>query len=311
MKALFLMDVPELINVKADTTVILMLESQRRGHEIWMAHPNQLSITQGEVVVSSAQIEVRDEEDWFSEKDSKINRLSDFDLVWMRKDPPYNIPYVVYTHLLELVSEHTFIINHPAGLRNSNEKLSIMRFPELIPKSLVTLQTSEILKFVADCPDGAVVKPVDSFGGEGVFFLKEGDSNVNAILDEVTRRGTQHIIVQEFLKDVIEEGDKRIIVLDGKPIGALKRIPKEGEWRANLHMGGTGEKVEIDDHDRVICEKIAPYLKSQGLYFVGLDIISGKLTEINVTSPTCVREINQVSDVRLESEIVVWAEGKV
>ncbi|MBI4042103.1 MAG: glutathione synthase [Deltaproteobacteria bacterium] len=311
MKILFLMDPARAIQIKTDTTFVLMLASQERNHEIWMAEPGRLFVEQGEAAVAARRVSVTRQTKWCRILNESSIPLSSFDLIWMRKDPPYNLNYIFATHLLDLVSEKVMIVNHPAGLRDTNEKLSILHFPQLIPRTLITSDVTQVVSFLRENGGKAVVKPLDRAGGEGLFFLNFEDRNLKHIVAEMTEEGNRPVLVQEFLSEVIEKGDKRLLVLDGEPIGALTRLPKEGEWRANLHRGGRGVPASIDAIDRQICEKIGPYLREKGLYFVGLDIIGGKLTEINVTSPTCVQEINQLNGVRLEEKIVAWSETAV
>src|SRR5690606_32633889 len=222
--------------------------------------------------------------------------LESVDAIFVRKDPPFDDNYLWLTLLLEHVRGKTLVVNDPQGLRNANEKLYAMRFPEVAPRTLVSADKGEILRFVSEVGGQAVIKPIDGHGGEGVFKLEAGHMNQNTLGETLTRHGTRLAMVQAFIPEVTK-GDKRILLVDGEPLGAILRVPQKGDLRSNIHVGGRVERSELDAHDRRIVAAVADTLRREGLYFVGLDVIGGMLTEVNVTSPTGIQQMTRLDGV--------------
>jgi glutathione synthase len=227
----------------------------------------------------------------------------------MRKDPPYDLDYYFATLLLERARGQTLIVNDPRGLREANEKLYSLHFPDLIPTTVVTRDAARLRAFLGEQGGEIVVKPLDGCGGRGVFYLHEGDRNIPSLLEMMTDFGRRWTIGQKYLP-AARAGDKRILLLDGEPIGAVLRVPREDDLRGNLHVGGRPARTTLDERDRAICAAVAPRLRQDGLYFVGLDVIGGFLTEVNVTSPTGVQEVNALEGGQLETRIVEWLEQR-
>jgi len=281
-----------------------MLEVSRRGDEIYAMRMSDIGVSQDEVYARMDVIELHpDADSWFSVKKSVKQPLSALDLIWMRKDPPVDTAYIQATYLLERANEQgARILNRPSSLRDANEKLFTLWFPACCPETCVSASRTTILEFVAQHQE-AVIKPLDQMGGRSIFRLKREDSNNAAIIDTVTDYQTRHVMVQRFIPDVMQ-GDKRVLMINGEPLPyALLRIPKPGDFRGNLAAGASSQGVELTDRDRWICEQVGPTLKEKGLYFVGLDIIGEYLTEINVTSPTGVRELDTYFNTNIAKKI--------
>jgi glutathione synthase len=309
LKMAFVMDPIWSINIDKDTTFVLMLESQQRGHEVWYLELKDLFVKDGRAWGSVSELSLKRAEEFYTLGMRVEMPLNEFDVVWMRKDPPFNMDYIYATYILSLIDpKKTLVINNPRGIRESNEKLYTLNFPHLIPPTLVTKDMGKLRGFLAEMGGEIVVKPLDSCGGEGVFYVREGDKNVNVILETITEKGSRYVLAQKFIEKV-SEGDKRVILLNGEPIGAVLRVAKPGEFRCNFHSGGSPVKAELESRDLEICREIAPRLVSDGLYFVGIDIIGGYLTEINTTSPTGIQEINRLCGTRLESLVIDFVEG--
>ena len=305
------MDPIEKININTDTTFVIMLEAERRGHELYYMQLDDLAIHGGAPEGRYKKVSVARAKPHYKITGEGDGDLADFDAILMRKDPPFDTKYFYTTHLLSLVDpKRCVVINDPHGLREATEKLYALRFPKLIPPSLVTSDMTLLKKFMEEQGGDMIVKPLEGAGGRGVLYLNRKDRNVGAILEMVTVEGTVPVMAQRYLPE-IRQGDKRVLVLDGEPIGALLRIPKDNDNRANLHVGGSSARGEVTERDREICRALAPEFKKLGLYFVGLDIIGGYLTEVNVTSPTCVQEIDAFDGVKLETKIVDSIEKKV
>jgi glutathione synthase len=237
--------------------------------------------------------------------------LEDLHSVWMRKDPPFDLKFFFATHLLSLIDQaKCFVMNDPKGLREANEKLYALRFPEQIPQTLVSSNMERLKDFMEEHGGEMIIKPLDGCGGSGVFYLNTQDRNTNAILEAATDNGRRLVMGQRYLPE-IRQGDKRIIVLNGEPLGAVLRVPLESETRGNIHVGGQCVKTEVTARDREICDALSPLLMADGLYMVGLDVIGSFLTEVNVTSPTGIQEINALDGVRLESRVIDFVEEKV
>ena len=309
LKMAFIMDPVGTINTEKDTTFVLMLEAQARGHEVWYLELKDMFVKEAQAFGNATQISLERSEDFYKLGDTQTLPLESFDAVWMRKDPPVNNDFLYATYILSLIDENkTKVLNNPTGIRESNEKLYSLFFPEIIPQSIVTKNIRQLEEFLSEAGGQIVVKPLDGHGGEGIFYVREGDRNANVILESITKFGTEYVIGQKFIEKV-SEGDKRIIILNGEPLGAVLRVPKPGgEFRSNFHSGGSPAKSELTQRDLEICEAIGPRLRKDGLYLVGLDVIGGYVTEINTTSPTGVQEINNLDGVKLETQIIEFAE---
>ena len=309
LRTLFVMDPIESINIKKDTTFVIMLECQARGHLVSYCELRNLFVKDSRAWADTTEIELRRDTDYCSKGETRTRPLDDFDVVWMRKDPPFNMDYVYSTYILEMVDQsRTRVINRPAGIRNSNEKMYSLNFSDYIPPTLVSKDMGKLREFLSETGGEMVVKPLDGYGGEGIFLARENDPNANVILENITDFGRTYVMAQKFIKEV-SEGDKRIILLDGEPAGAVLRVAAKGEFRSNFHSGGHPEKTSLTERDVEICEGLRQKLKEDGLYLVGIDIVGGYLTEVNTTSPTCVQEINFFTGEKLESLIVDFAEN--
>ena len=299
------------IKTYKDSTFAMLLEAQRRGHEIWYMEPRDLSVRDGEALGHMKPLSVTDDPgDWFSLGEPKNRRLGDLDFLLMRKDPPFDMDYVYTTYILDLAEQAgVTVMNRPQALRDANEKCFITQFPQCCVPALITRSSSEIRDFVAD-QGLSVVKPLDGMGGESIFQVRTGDPNLNVILETITSKDRELVMVQHYIPE-ISEGDKRILVIDGEPVPyALARIPSEGDFRGNLAKGGTGKGVPLSDRDYWICEQVAPELKRRGIMFAGLDVIGDWLTEINVTSPTCIRELDREYGLNIAAELFTALEAR-
>lgn len=296
------MDPVETIDIEGDSSFVLGLEAQRRGHGLYHYLPQELSLRDGRVYAHMRPLALRREAgNHASQGQAESIDLATLDVVLMRQDPPFDMAYITATHLLEHVHPETLVVNDPIHVRNAPEKLFVTHFPELMPPTLITSDRREVEAFRAEHRD-IIVKPLFGNGGAGVFHIAPGDENLSALLELFTDLYREPIIVQQYLPDV-RSGDKRIILIDGRPAGATNRVPPQGEARSNMHVGGRPEKSELSKRDLEICEAIGPTLQERGLIFVGIDVIGGFMTEINVTSPTGLQEINRFDDVCLEAEI--------
>jgi glutathione synthase len=305
------MDPVDKINIDKDTTFVLMLEAQRRGHEIYFMELDDLFIRGGTPYGRYRRLELARATPHYQLGEHRTGALEEFDTIWMRKDPPFDLKFFFATHLLGLVDpSKCFVMNSPKGLREANEKLYALRFPEQIPQTLVTSDMTRLRAFMIELGGEMIIKPLDGCGGSGVFYLNEQDRNTNSILEAATDTGRRLVMGQRYLPE-IRQGDKRIIVVDGEPLGAVLRVPLESETRGNIHVGGQCVKTEVAARDREICAALAPLLRADGLYFVGLDVIGSFLTEVNVTSPTGIQEINALDHVCLESNVVDFVEHQV
>jgi len=284
------MDPIESIDIEADSTFALALDAQRRGHTLFHYLPSDLSLADRRVVARARPLAVRRVAgDHFTLGAPRRLDLATMDVVLLRQDPPFDLAYITTTHLLEHIHPATLVVNDPAEVRNAPEKLLVTHFPDLMPETLISADPEEIRAFRAQHRD-IIVKPLFGNGGAGVFHLAPGDENLGALLELFGRLGREPLMVQRYLPEV-RAGDKRIILVDGEPVGALNRVPAEGEARSNLHVGGAARPVGLTTRDREICAAIGPYLRARGLLFVGIDVIGDYLTEINVTSPTGIQQI--------------------
>ena len=304
-----------------DTTFALMLAAANRGHEIAHALPlgvfadTRSAAAQAELFVRAARVDVaRNGEpgpgDSWKIHDRKVEKVVDFDAVLIRNDPPFDANYAWMTQLLELVRDRTFVMNDPRGLRDANEKLYTMNFSRWMAKTTVTASPQHVREFVEQIGGEAVIKPLDGMAGSGIFLLRANDRNFNAIVEAtIGETGRRWCMVQEYLP-AARVGDKRILLLDGEPLGAILRVPREDEARANIHAGGSVEKVPVTDEERTMIKELAPRLKKDGLYFVGLDVIGGKLTEVNVTSPTGIQQMTRFDGVDYPGRVIEWLEQR-
>ena len=299
------MDPIENIQIKKDSSFAILLEAARREWEIYYIKQEDIYLLNGDILANSCCLDVEDnEEKWFTSFPTQTISLKELDVIFIRLDPPFDTNYLYTTLLLEQVErEGTLIINKPQGLREANEKLFANWFVDCCPPTLVTQDESLIKEFLNAHKD-IILKPLDCMGGKGVFRIKEKDQNINVIIEMLTQNGALPIMAQVFIKEVIQ-GDKRILMVNGKPIPyVLLRIPKKGEIRANIAAGGAVKGVELTEKDRWICDQVGPVLRKKGLFFVGLDIIGDYLTEINVTSPTGIRQLDNMFNINIAGELL-------
>ncbi len=286
------MDHISTVSIAGDTTFALCLEAQRRGHKLYHYTPDRLSLLGSTVFARIEEMQVRDEEgSHYSLGEPVRTDLSEMDVVLLRQDPPFDMNYITTTHILERIHPGTLVVNDPAWVRNSPEKIFVTEFSGLMPETLITKDPQEVAAFRRQHGD-IIVKPLYGNGGAGVFHLHEADRNLASLLELFGQMFREPFIVQRYLKDV-RKGDKRIILIDGEPVGAVNRVPAEHESRSNMHIGGRAEKAELTPREREICAAIGPSLRERGFILVGIDVIGDWMTEINVTSPTCVREVKR------------------
>jgi len=280
------------INIAGDSTFALMLEAARRGHTLFHYTPDRLTMHDGRIEARVEPVTVRDlKGDHYALGPAERADLSGMDVVLLRQDPPFDMAYITTTHLLQRIHPATLVVNDPAEVRNAPEKLFVTEFPELMPPTLIARDPEEIRRFRKEHGD-IIIKPLYGNGGAGVFRLAEGDQNLAALLEIFATAFREPHVVQRYLP-AVRKGDKRIILIDGEPVGAINRVPAEGESRSNMHVGGRPEPTELTPREREICARIGPELKRRGFIFVGIDVIGDYLTEINVTSPTGIREVRR------------------
>jgi glutathione synthase len=290
------------VNIDADSTFVLALEAQRRGHRLYHYTPRDLTFRDGRVFAMAQPLMVRREYGRHADLgETRMLNLAEMDVILMRQDPPFDMAYITATHLLEHVQGSALVVNDPVQVRNAPEKLMVTHFQGLMPPTLITSDRRQIDSFRAEHGD-IILKPLFGNGGAGVFRIRPEDENLNSLLEMFTQLYREPIVVQRYLPEV-RLGDKRIILIDGRPAGAVNRVPAAGEARSNLHVGGRAEKSELTDREREICAAIGPTLKARGLVFVGIDVIGDYLTEINVTSPTGLQEIDRFDNACLEAQI--------
>ena len=296
------MDPIEDIDIDADSTFVLALEAQARGHGLYYYLPRHLSFHSGRVMARVRPLRVRRRKgDHFTLGEPEMIDLATMDIVLMRQDPPFDMSYISATHLLEHIHPDTLVVNDPVQVRNAPEKLFVTHFSELMAPTLITTDAAQAAEFRAEHKD-IVLKPLYGGGGARVFHLSPEDDNLNALLEMLTESYREPVIVQRYLPEV-RAGDKRIVLIDGAPAGAINRVPAEGEARANMHVGARPEKSSLTRRERQICEAIGPALRDRGLVFAGIDVIGDYLTEINVTSPTGIQEINRFDNACLEAQL--------
>ncbi|TSD84244.1 glutathione synthase [Mycobacterium sp. KBS0706] len=297
------MDPIETIDIGGDSTFAMALEAQARGHRLWHYLPRALSLRDGRLTARARPLTVqavRGAHHSFGEAETVD--LGTVDVILMRQDPPFDMGYITATHLLEHVADRVLVVNDPKEVRNAPEKLLVTHYPELMPPTLITSDRDEIRAFRREHGD-IIVKPLYGNGGAGVFRIRPDDENLVSLLEVYERMYREPIMIQRYLPE-IRQGDKRIILVEGEPVGAVSRMPAEGESRANLHVGGRARKTELTEREREICARIGPDLRATGQIFVGIDVIGDYLTEINVTSPTGIHEINRLDRVKIEA--LLW-----
>ncbi|MGB3613398.1 MAG: glutathione synthase [Elainellaceae cyanobacterium] len=320
MKFAFIIDPIDRLDPSHDSSVALMEAAQLMGYEVWITTINALWVDEGRAWARLTQLHLTPvalvdgqwsvPQPWYQLGESISLSLGSFDAVWMRIDPPVNTAYLYATYILDYVDpQRTLLINHPNGLRLANEKMYALQFESVIPDTLVSQDKAVIRAFV-ERHGTAVLKPLGGKGGEGIFLIEAGDRNFNSLIEVSTEYNTIPIMVQQYLPEA-KDGDKRIILLHGDPIGAVNRIPTGREFRGNMAVGGRVAAVDITDRDRQICEAVAPKVRQDGLIFVGIDVIGGCLTEVNVTSPTGIREIDRLSQTQLGQKVVGWVAQQV
>ncbi len=306
------MDPISQVKVAKDSSMAMMLEAQQRGYELYYMEMKDLYLEQGQCRATTHQVKVFDNCDhWYELSEPKDIAVSELDAVLMRKDPPFDTEFIYATYMLERAEvEGTLIVNKPQSLRDCNEKLFTAWFSDFTPKTLVTRSSDKIREFHQAEKD-VIIKPLDGMGGASIFRIKEKDANVGVIIETLTNHGDQYAMVQEFMPE-IADGDKRILIVNGEPMPyCLARIPAMGETRGNLAAGGRGVARPLSVSDKAIADAIAPELKKRGLYFVGLDVIGDKVTEINVTSPTCIREIEAAYPINISGKLMDAIEDNI
>jgi len=318
VKIAFIIDPISRLDAGHDTSVALMEAAQSLGHEVWITEIQELSVVKGESWGRLYKVQLQPvsivgdryqiPSPWYQVSPGIMTSLTEMDAVFMRKDPPVTVSYLYATYILDLVKSPTLVINSPEGIRTANEKMYALQFTEVIPETIVS-QDKEVIREFVENREAAVIKPLGGKAGEGILFLTAGDRNFNSLIEISTKQGQEPIMVQSYLKEA-KQGDKRIILLDGEPIGAVNRVPTGKEFRGNMAVGGRVEKTAITARDLEICQCVAPKLRADGLYFVGIDVIGGYLTEVNVTSPTGIREIDRLDQTQLGVTVIKWLEDK-
>lgn len=319
VKFAFIIDPIQKLDPGHDTSVALMEAAQALGHQVWITEAPLLGVIQGKAYAIAQPVRLQPVQlqegrwlaatEWFQRGDPQRLWLEDMDAVFMRTDPPVTVPYLYATYILDYVNPaKTRVINAPSGIRAANEKMYALQFTSVMPETIVTQDKRVIREFVEQ-QGTAVIKPLGGKAGEGILLITAEDRNFNSLI-EISTQGKTPIMVQAYLP-AAKEGDKRIILLDGKPIGAVNRVPTGKEFRGNMAVGGQAVKAEITEREQLICDQVAPILRRDGLIFVGIDVIGGYLTEVNVTSPTGIREVDRLNDVRLGEQVIQWLEQQV
>lgn len=309
MRFVYVMDPMDRVLPDKDTTFAFQRAAQARGHQALHCEPRDLYVEKGDVFARVRHLTVSDTPPHTTFGAVENVRLADVEAVFIRKDPPFDSLYLYATLLLERARGRTVIVNDPRGLRDGNEKLYALNFARWMPKTIVTSSEEQILAFVASVGGRGVIKPLDLAGGAGVMLLSPEDKNARSIIQLLTDEGRRLAMVQEFLP-AVEKGDKRILLLDGKVLGAINRVPRGDEFRSNIHVGGRVDPVGVTDEERAMVADLAPRLLQDGLVFVGLDVIGGKLTEINVTSPTGIQQLSQHEGREVSADVIAWVERK-
>lgn len=302
LRVAFQMDPIESVDINADSSFRIAEEAQARGHELFYYTPDKLAFEEGRVTARGHRMELRREvgNHVTLQPEEKID-LADWDVVWLRQDPPFDMGYITTTHILDMIHPETLVVNDPMWVRNYPEKLLVLQFPDLTPPTTIA-RDIDTLKAFKDKHQDIILKPLYGNGGAGVFRLDPSDRNLNSLHELFTGINREPLIAQKFLPDVAA-GDKRVILVDGEPVGAINRVPAKGETRSNMHVGGRPEKVDLTERDREICAAIGPLLHEKGQIFVGIDVIGGNLTEINVTSPTGIQELERFDGIDVAEKI--------
>ncbi len=309
MRFVYVMDPMDRVLPDRDTTFAFQRAAQRRGHATLHCQPRDVFVEDGEVWAKVRELTVRDEAPHFAFGKTLDVRLADVECVLIRKDPPFDSEYLYVTLMLERLRGRVLVVNDPRGLRDANEKLYTLHFARHMPRTLVTVERARIHAFVAEVGT-AVIKPLDGAGGSGVMVVDRGDRNTRSIVDYMTQEGSRHVMVQEFVP-AVRAGDKRVLLLDGEILGAINRVAREDDVRSNIHAGGRVEPCDVTPQERAIVADLAPRLSADGLVFVGLDFIGGKLTEANVTSPTGIQELSRHVGRDVAENVIVWIERRV
>ena len=297
------MDHVSTINITGDSTFALSMEAQKRGHQLYHYTPDRLQFRDGVVSAAIEKMQLKEKKgDHYSLGKAKLTDLKKLDVILLRQDPPFDMSYITTTHLLERIHPDTLVVNDPASVRDAPEKILVMDYPDLMPETLITRDFDSIIKFRQEFGD-IILKPLYGNGGAGVFRITESDQNLSSLLEMFDANFREPFIAQRYLSDV-RSGDKRIILVDGEPVGALNRVPAPDDARSNMHAGGRAEHAELTNRELEICERIAPAMREHGFIFVGIDVIGDYITEINVTSPTGIREIQKFSGTDIAS--LVW-----
>lgn len=319
MKLAFIIDPIDRLDPTHDSSVAMMEAAQLLGHEVWITQANQLTVIEGKawatlqrltlVPVTLGENRWIAVENWFTLGETVFQPVENLSAIFMRTDPPVDTAYLYATYILDYVDpSKTLVVNNPQGIRGANEKMYALQFADAIPTTVVT-QDKEVVRNFLDTHGAAVIKPLGGKGGEGILFLEPGDRNFNSLIEISTLQGRLPVMVQTYLPDA-KLGDKRIIMLNGSPIGAVNRVPTGSDFRGNMAVGGRADAAELTDRDRQICAQVAPKLQQDGLYFVGLDVIGGYMTEVNVTSPTGIREADRLSNLQLGKQVIQWVEQR-
>jgi len=296
LRVAFQMDPIGPINIDGDSTFRIALEAQARGHELFYYTPDMLTYDEGKVTARGHALQVRHEKgNHYTLGNAQVLDLSSMDVIWLRQDPPFDMSYITTTHILDMIHPKTLVVNDPFWVRNYPEKLLVLTFPDLTPPTMIARDLTMLKAFKHKHGD-IILKPLYGNGGAGVFRLDPSDRNLNSLHELFSGINREPLIAQKFLP-AVSKGDKRVILVDGEPVGAINRVPADGETRSNMHVGGRAEKVELTARDLEICAKIGPLLREKGQIFVGIDVIGDYLTEINVTSPTGIQELERFSKI--------------
>ena len=309
MRFVYVMDPMAGLLPDKDTTFAFLRAAQARGHDSLHCLARDIFFKDGDLFARVRTVTVSDEPPHYSLGDPSDVRLADAEAIFIRKDPPFDRGYMYMTLLLEQVRGRTVLVNDPRGIRDANEKLYSLHFARFAPKTLVTSDRARILAFVEEMGGKAVIKPLDGAGGSGVLLVEQKDQNRKAIVDLLTAEGRRLILISEYLP-AVREGDKRILLLDGEPLGAINRVPRPDDLRSNIHVGGVVHPTEVTAEEKAVILAMAPRLRQDGLYFVGLDMIGGKLTEVNVTSPTGIQELSRHVGRDVAADVIAWVERR-
>lgn len=313
MRIACVMDPIEQVSVDKDTSFALMLSAQQRGHELYYLQQKHLYAQGTELFATVRPVQLAratPPAHALVGEAQTVNVGQSIDAILVRTDPPFDSNYLYATQLLELVRGKTLVVNDPRGLRDANEKLYALHFADVMPKTLVAYDAKQIRTFVESLGGKAVIKPLDGNGGKGIFVLDLKDLNFNSIIEVSTGEGKRPVMVQEFIPEV-RTGDKRVLLLNGECLGAILRVPRQDEARSNIHVGGTVQPTELTEKEQALVKRLAPKLREDGLYFVGLDVIGEKLTEVNVTSPTGIQELSRFTGSDPEGKVIAWIEARV